>query len=338
MELIPETFFEEMTSWLLLVGMAISIAGLTKGADWLVNGAVGLAKNLGINKIIIGATVVSLGTTAPECAVSVAAAWQGKPGLALGNAVGSVIANTGLVFGLCCVIAMIPLNRFVLNRHGWVQVGAAGLLALIALGLGTIPRWVGMLFVVILGVYLIVSIRWARQYGQKEQAWELEHKAETHEKIKGKGAVGVLKDFGLIVVGLALVIFFSKIMVGSVTVLARRMHVPEDVLAVTLVAFGTSLPELVTAIAAVAKGHKELMVGNIVGANILNVLFVVGFASLATPLEVPHNFYTLHFPVMLTTLVLFRIYIFISKTTFRRWQGVLLLMVYGAYLVLLFTK
>lgn len=324
-----------LSSWLLVTALVAALALLTKGADWFVEGAAGLAGQLGLSKIIIGATVVSVGTTMPECVVSVLGAWMGKPELALGNAVGSIIANAGLIFGVCCLFAAIPLDRFVLNRHGWIQMGAAVLLVILAIVLrGTIPRRVGVGLVLLLAAYLYVSVRWARQYARRSSV-AARHIAEEISEIAPPQ--GFARETIMIVAGLLLVLLGSRIVISCVQELALRIGVPEDILAVSLVALGTSLPELVTGVTSVAKGHSEIMLGNVIGANILNVLFVVGFAATARPLAVPVTFFLLHFPVMLTILLLFRLYIFSSRLTFHRWQGGLLLGIYTTYIVALYV-
>ena len=164
--LIPEAWFAGLPQWALLALTALSIGVLGKGADWLVDSASGLAYRLGISKVIVGATIVSLGTTSPECAVSVMAAWSGEPGLALGNAIGSIIADTGLIFGLGCLITVLPADRFVLSRQGWVQFGSGVLLAAVCYGAfvisgdgATLGRPVGLLMLALLVLYLYVSIR-----------------------------------------------------------------------------------------------------------------------------------------------------------------------------------
>ena len=164
--LIPKEWFID-ADWLPLVVVAVvATAVLVKGADWLVEGASGLAFRLGMPKVIVGATIVSLGTTSPECAVSVMAAWGDEPGLALGNAVGSIIADTGLIFGVGCLIVALPADRFVLSRQGWVQFGAAVLLAALCFSAfwvdgpaAQIDRRVGVLFLLLLALYLSLRIR-----------------------------------------------------------------------------------------------------------------------------------------------------------------------------------
>ena len=325
------------STFVLLIIIVVCIVMLSAGADWMIDGVVDLAERTGLPKIVIGATIVSLGTTLPEAFVSVMAAYMGNPGLALGNGVGSIIADTGLIFGLTCLLAAVPVNRFILNRTGWVQVGVATLLVAIALAVWLfsenpprLERWVGFLFLALLVVYLYITYRWAKQ-GTGVLA-ETENEVEQHE------LMSVGKSWLLIVVGLVLVIIGARILVPSASEIAVRFGVPEDVIAATMVAFGTSLPELMTAIAAVRKGHPEITVGNIVGADVLNVLFVIGAAAAASPLLIPMNFYYFHFPAMLIILYSFRVFISMNRGgEFHRWQGVWLLGVYLVYVILQYT-
>jgi cation:H+ antiporter len=317
-----------------LIGtVAICILSLAKGADWMIDGVVYLASRTGLPRIVIGATIISLGTTMPEAFVSVMAAWMGDPGLALGNGVGSIIADTGLIFGLTCMMTVIPMNRFILNRTGWIQVGAATLLVGISLaaliwmeGGPILPRWVGVLFLLLLGGYLYMTYTWAKQ------GVEIGIDSEKNDT---PGPMGLGLCWLMIIGGLLIIVASARILVLAASEIAQRIGVPDDVVAATIVAFGTSLPELMTAIAAVRKGHPEIMVGNIVGADVLNCLFVIGAAAVAKPLVIPPNFYLFHFPAMLIILYLFRFFIFTNKDGhFRRWQGGWLFGIYVLYLVL----
>ncbi|MFW6066268.1 MAG: calcium/sodium antiporter [Planctomycetota bacterium] len=332
--LIPESFFAARAEWPLWLMAAFGIAVLVFGADRAVGAGAKLAAALGMSKVIIGATVVSLGTTSPEAVVSVRAAWMGDPGLALGNGVGSIIADTALIFGLCCLLRRLPLDSFVLNRHGWLQLGSGVLLVGLSLVLLAvagdinnvfIPRWAGVGLLVLLVVYLYLSVKWARRHPEILEGLDVEVEAPA------KSTVGTsIYQLLMVLFGLALVIGGAEMLIGSVQEISIRRGVPSAVLAVTLVAFGTSLPELATALAAILKGHGDMMVGNIVGADILNVLFVVGASATATRLQVQPYFFYLFFPVMMFVLILLRIFIFTSGSSFRRWQGVPLL---GAYVV-----
>jgi cation:H+ antiporter len=338
--LIPQVWFDPLATGLLLAIVLAAMGILIKGADWLVEAAAHVAYRLGISKVIVGATVVSLGTTSPEAAVSVMAAWAGQPGLALGNAVGSIIADTGLIFGLGCLISVIPADRYVLKRQGWVQFGAASLLAALCYAAfitrgdaARLGRGVGILMLALLVAYLIASVRWSRQHPFTS--------APAAPKRRGAGpTLPIVLALG--VVGLGLVILASRVLICSVSVLAVRWGVPQVVIAATIVALGTSLPELVVGVTSVLKGHTELLVGNVIGADVLNVLFVIGASAAAAELpiveagaRVPRIFLYLHLPAMLIILGIFRLYIFSasSRGSFRRWYGLPLVALYVAYVV-----
>ncbi len=322
--------------WLLLLVIVVSIVVLSKGADWMVDGVVSLAERTGLPKIVIGATIVSLGTTMPEAFVSVMAAFSGDPGLALGNGVGSIIADTGLIFGLSVLIAPIPMNRYILNRAGWWQVGSATFLVLISIGAALVlpnpvlGRGVGITLLLLLAVYMYMSYRWATDGESPDISVEELDKASQRT---------VPVSLLLIVIGIALVILGAKLLIPSVSDFAIRVGVPNDVVAATMVAFGTSLPELITAITAIRRGHPEITLGNVIGADILNSLFVIGAAATAVPLAVPRNFFVLHFPAMLLILWSFRCFVAMNRdaTHFKKWQGGVLLSIYLAYIVLQYT-
>jgi len=343
----PEWFLGAPKPVLLLI-TAVSMAVLVKGADFLVEGASGLAYRFGMPKVIVGATIVALGTTSPECAVSVMAAWAGEPGLALGNAVGSIIADTGLIFGIGCLLAFLPADRFVLSRQGWVQFSVAVLLAVLCFGAfalqgdaAELGRSVGILLLALLVGYLILSVRWSRKHPHGEPFQEPAAVGGAPHAAEAERSIFLL--LGLVMLGLAIVIVGSHVLIESVSELARQWRVPEVVIAGTLVAFGTSLPELVVGITSIRKGHPELLVGNVIGADILNVLFVVGASAAAAPLpildpaaRVPAIFLLVHLPTMLAVLLMFRLFIFraVRKGRFNRWMGWPLVITYVAYLVI----
>lgn len=325
--------FTAFPLWGLLLAIAFTVFLLSKGADWMIDGAVSLALRTGLPKIVIGATILSLGTTAPEAFVSVMAAFMGNPGLALGNGVGSIIADTGLIFGLTALIATPPINKWILNRTGWWQMGSAALLVLLGgvavllnPGEPIICRGMGILLLILLGLYMMMTYRWARSKDNPDIQMETEN---------GNPEVSLILTLVMLLGGLLLVIIASRLLIPAASETARRLGVPEDVIAATMVAFGTSLPELTTAITAIRKGHPEITIGNIVGADVLNALFVIGAAATAVPLAIPRTFFLFHFPAMLLIIVSFRIFISMDKDgRFRRWQGGWLLGLYLAYVVI----
>lgn len=331
-------------SWPSLAIIIITSLGiLGKAADWLVRFAVRLSEMSGIPKLVIGATIVSLGTTTPEAVVSVLAAFQGKPGLALGNAVGSIICDTGLILGLACLISPLRLDRKVVNRQGWIQFGSGVLLVVASLpGLsvlsafesgGNLERSWGILFLVLLAVYIWQSIRWSRR-------GEITTIPEELEEVSNQRETSVPWIMLQLLGAIALVVGASWVLIPAVSEAATRMSIPESIIAATMVAFGTSLPELVTAVTAARRGHGELAVGNVVGADILNVLFVAGASAAATPggLMAPAHFFTLYFPSMLAILLVFRIGVWFSGTHLRRPFGAILLATYLMVTVLSYVQ
>lgn len=316
-------------AWLALI-MIASLTVLAYGASAMVDGAVHLARRTGMRRVLIGATVVAIGTSLPEMFVSTIAAWKGNPGLALGNGVGSVLCDTGLIFGLVCFLSPLPANNFVLNRTGWVQVISATVLVILAIILKfispeepVIPRAAGVLFLGLLCFYLYLSVGWAKQGGMES--------GETDSM----PLMSLTKSFILFAVGLTGILASCRMLVPTAAEIAVRFGVPQDVIAATLVAFGTSLPELTTALVCVKKGHPSIILGTIVGSDVLNILFVIGAAAAASPLKIPDNFYLFHFPAMLLILYSFRIFIYMNKgASFKRWQGGLIFIFYLTYLIL----
>ena len=299
---------------------------LGKGADLLVDEAVTLSVKWGIPKILIGATIVSLGTTLPEASVSVMAAVRGNPDLALGNAVGSIICDTGLIIGIAALISPLILNKKLVNRQGWLQFGAGIMLVLLSLAAGSsIPQFAGIIFIILLVLYMIITVRWSKDSNEPVPE-EIEHTDQAP-------IIFVLLKLAL---GVALIILSSKVLIPTVEITAIRLGIPESIIAATLVAFGTSLPELVTAISAARHGHGDLAIGNVIGADILNVLFVVGAAATVTPegLPIPEYFFKLQFPAMIAILLTFRLITLFSKKQIGRLFGLVLLAMYVAYTII----
>jgi cation:H+ antiporter len=325
------SFVEPLPLLALFAIIACFLFILAKGADMLVAEAVTLSVRWGVPTLLIGATIVSLGTTLPETAVSVAAAMSGRPGLALGNAVGSIICDTGLILGIAALMRPIPLDLKIVNRQGWIQLGSGLMLVLLTVPWssptrifvdgGRLPQWAGWLFVTLLVVYIVKSIQWARN-----------GEAIAEEAPTADGArTGLV--FIKLLVGMALVILSSKVLIPTVEVTAIRLQVPEAIIAATLVAFGTSLPELVTVVASVRKGHSSLALGNVIGADILNVLFVAGTAAAVTSggLVADERFFRLLFPGMLFILIVFRLSVIFSGKALGRGTGLILL---GTYVLI----
>jgi len=334
MDALLHEFLMNSSILLSLITLAVSLFTLGKGADLLVDSAVDLSLKWGMPKMVIGATIVSLGTTLPEASVSTLAAIKGNAELALGNAIGSIIADTALIIGFAAVLGTVPVDKRLIRRQGIMQFLAALLLTAISMPFfspgreGRIYQWMGWIFVVLLACYMYISFCWAKD-SMEDSVLE---PAEENNK-----PLGLL--FLLLTAGIAVVVMSSKVLIPAVEVSATKAGIPQSIIAATLVAFGTSVPELVTAITAVKKGHGELAAGNIIGADILNVLFVLGVAAAVTPagIRVPIGFYYLQFPTMLLVLGLFRFCSTRKSGVITRVQGAFLFIFYIIYVILNFV-
>lgn len=325
-------FISGSSAPVLILIIGVLIYGLGKGADTLVEEAVILSSKIGISKVLIGVTIVSLGTTFPEAAVSVFAAIEGRPEIALGNAVGSIICDTGLILGLITLFAPISLKSRVIHKQGWFQLLAGFLLVASCIPFlrggnifktgGFLPRQMGIVFLILLGFYLWGSIKWMKRE---------ENDQEKIDGDKTRGKRSYLSTVLKIVSGSGLVVISSHFLIPTVQESALRLNLPEGIISATLVAFGTSLSELVTSVTAVRKGYGELAIGNIIGADILNVLFVAGASATVTNggLEAPVHFFKLLFPAMIGSLVIFRIGIHYSGGVFKKQFSLILLSIYA---------
>ena len=325
--------------WTLLTAIAFLIFVLGTGADMMVDAAVELSRRWGVPQSVVGATIVSLGTTFPECAVSVAAAIQGEPDIALGNAVGSIICDTGLILGLANCMAPLPLDRQVVGRQGWIQLGAGVLLVVSCFPFaapaaafvqgGRLPRPMGWVFLLLLAFYIVFSVRWSRMADPAGQTAEPPPAARTGRTLLPLAG------------GAAMVVVASRLLIPLVGETALRLSVPESIVGATLVAFGTSLPELATSLVAAMKKEMDISVGNLVGSNVFNIISVLGAASLVRPLQIEGGFFqgglVVDYLVMMGISVL--PWFMMRKTAcLTRANGAVLLMCYGTYIGYLVWK
>jgi cation:H+ antiporter len=320
------SIFANLHFGFLIIFILISFVALAYSADHIVEAAINISQKYSIPKVIIGATIMSLGTTLPEVCVSVMAALQGKSSIALGNAVGSVICDTGLILGIVCLISKVPVSSSLNQKQGWLQL-IAGVLLVIACtpsfnweqlttNGGYFSKTIGWVFLVLLGGYLYLNLHWSKS------------NKSTVQLHKSKENVNPLV-FKLILMFILLALS-SEILILSATQIAQRLHIPDSIVAITAIALGTSLPELSSAITSVRKGHAELALGNIIGADILNILFVAGSAAAFSPngLKVDPIFFTRMFPIMLALLFTLRIGLFVSKKHFNKFFAFLLVAIY----------
>ncbi|MGM0559911.1 MAG: calcium/sodium antiporter [Pseudomonadota bacterium] len=310
---------------LLLVGLIL----LCGGGEFLVRGSVGVARHLGISQLLIGLTLVGFGTSSPELVASVQAALAGAPGISVGNVVGSNISNILLIVGSTAVIMPILCSRFALKRDGTVM-----LLATIIFGgvcyLGFITRAIG------LGLFLALAGYLAFCYVQERRSTAAArlHEAEAAEieALPGSLTRNLLVALG----GLVAVLVGASLLVSSAIELARLAGVSETLIGLTVVAIGTSLPELVASVIAALKRHADVAFGNILGSNLFNLFGIMGVTAMVKPIPVPDEIMRLDYWVLLGASLLL-----ILAATFglriRRWQGAIFVILYATYLSYLYS-
>ena len=316
---------------------ALGLVLLIKGGDWFVDGATGIAERFHVPEIIIGATVVSIGTTLPEVMVSATSALTGHGEIAYGNAIGSIICNTALIAAITVAVRPCPVDRDSLKTPVLFFFVSAAIYCLNAYLTGYFSRVLGVALLLLFAVYMYMTIR----QGFRNPAPPEEAAAGEPENSKGN-SMG--KDILLLVVGAALVAVGADLLVDNGTLIAKALGVPESVIALTFVALGTSLPELVTAITSLAKGHGALSLGNVIGANIFNLVLVCGVSMTLAPFRIPQSStirginasLVLDIPLMLFVMAFLTLPA-LAKRKLSRYQGVVLLILYAAFCAIQFT-
>ena len=319
-----------MTGSILLVAGGLVLLAL--GGELLVRGAVGMAARLGISPLLAGLTIVGFGTSTPELATSVQAAMAGSPGIAVGNVVGSNIANILFILGLSAVILPLSVNPKSFRRDS-IALGGSAVLCTGAVLSGVLGPMIG----IVLLAGLVGYVWWA--YKSESVANDDEchrHEAEAEDRPVPPGTGPVILG-GMIVAGLAAAIFGAGWLVDGATVLASAAGVSESVIGLTVVAVGTSLPELIACIVAVLRKHEDVALGNIVGSNIYNVLGILGLTSIIQPIEVPAEIAAFDIWVMLGVTALLIVQLR-SGWKLSRIEGALLVALYAAYTTLLVLR
>ena len=320
----------------MLISVALFAVGLVlliKGGDWFVDGATGIATRFRLPDIVVGATVVSIGTTLPEVMVSATGALQGQGAMAYGNAIGSIICNTALIAAISVACNPGPVNVKTMKMPVIFFFGSAAMYCLAAYVLGTFPRWMGFVMLTIFIVYTVLNVR----NGLKNPD------AGASEEEEGSKQRTLLVELGLLVLGAAVIAVGADLLVDHGTIIAQALGVPETVIALTFVALGTSLPELVTTITSLKKGRASLGIGNVIGANVFNLVLVSGVAVTLAPFDVPvgkmlfgqNASLVLDIPLMLLVMLLLTVPA-LTKKKLGRWQGIALLGIYAAFCLVQF--
>ena len=312
---------------------AVGLVLLIKGGDWFVDGATDIAEHFHVPELVIGATIVSLGTTLPEVMVSATSAVSGHGEIAYGNAIGSIICNTALIAAITVSVRPGPVDPKSLKTPVFFFFAAAALYSINAYLTGYFGYAIGICLLIILALYLYCTIRQG-----------LKNPAPAEETEASKESRALWLSIVMLIGGAALIAVGANLLVDNGTLIAQALGVPESVIALTFVALGTSLPELVTAITSLIKGHGSLSLGNVIGANILNLVLVSGVASVLRPFSIPQEktlfgvnaSLVLDMPLMLFVMAFLTIPALTTKKL-HRYQGIVLLCIYAAFCVIQFA-
>lgn len=299
--------------------LALGFFMLVKGADWFVDGTSGIADRLGVPQLVIGLTIVAMGTSAPEAAVSITAALKGSAEITIGNIVGSNILNIWIILGLTAVIISTAVAKSTIK----VEMPYMIFVTAVLLAMGGTGQVVSLVEGILLWILFLIYLGYLFAMAKRDQQ-EVEEEADEKP---------IWKLLAATVVGLVLIVWGSSVTVDAATAIAQIIGLSERFIGLTIVALGTSLPELVTSVSAALKGKSDIAIGNIVGSNIFNILFVVGTAALITPVEFQPNF-------MIDTVVAIAAAVMLlvcvaKKQLLVRSAGILMLVCYAGYLVYL---
>ena len=309
--------------FLQLLLLALGFFLLVKGADWFVEGSSGIADKFGIPQLVIGLTIVAMGTSAPETAVSITAALKGNANIAVGNVVGSNILNILIILGISSVITSIAVAKTTIRYEIPIMLGITLLLLAFGANGGTICLWEGIVLLLCFSGYLFYMFVMTKKGEMQSEAME-----DTKKPIWKLLLAGV--------VGVGLIIWGSDITVDAATALAKTFGMSEKFIGLTVVALGTSLPELFTSVIAARKGKADIAIGNIVGSNIFNILFVIGTSALIIPVAFEASF-VIDCLVAVAAGVILWLCVF-HKKKLKRLDGIIMLAAYAAYFVYLLMK
>ena len=315
------------------MNLMMTIGGLALllfGGEVLIRGAVGLAKRVGISPFIVGLTIIGFGPSAPEVVVSVDAALSGSPGIAVGNVIGSNIANILLIVGSAALFVPLAVHPDALKRDGTMMAFATVLFIAIAL-MGTATWYHGVVSIIVLVAYLTYSVWSDRQKNDATAQLHRDKGEQLQSGLPNKLWVMLLA----LGIGLAALVAGSRFAVIGASAIAREAGISEEVIGITLVAFGTSLPELATAMVAAARKQADVCIGNVIGSNIFNLLGITGAAAIAAPLPFAASVVSFDIWVLLAVTVLF-LWFMLTGRRIQRWEGAVLLLLYFSYISLHF--
>jgi cation:H+ antiporter len=306
----------------ILAGLAL----LVKGGDYLVDGSVAIAKRARLSEMVIGLTVVGFGTSMPELLVSAQSAWMGSSGIAIGNVVGSNISNIALILGVTAMIHVIPSQKITLHLDLPFMLLSFVLFVAIAMT-GSVGRVAGVIGVLMLICFVAYQVRQSRKANKAQEKLAAEH----HEQATGVEPMALWKAILLVIVSFLAMVFGANILVEGASNIARLLGVTDRIIGLTIVAVGTSLPELFSSVMAAVKGKTDMAIGNIIGSGTFNILSVIGISAIITPITGTNIGFAFDYALMIFLGVLLWVFLR-SKYVLERWEGFVLTAIYVAYL------
>ncbi|MCK5255267.1 MAG: calcium/sodium antiporter [Deltaproteobacteria bacterium] len=333
----------------------IGLVLLVKGSDFFVASAMRISKRLGVSEFVIGPTLVAFGTSLPEMGASIVASIKHQSGIVVGNVLGSNVANIGLIMGIVAVLWVLKTNSQMLKRDGYIMLFAA-VLFYIFLFNGVVSRIEGSVFLVLYVVYVLFVIETASKSDQvyhfKDFITYFFKFSYIHTISKGfflgnyKGKKGhsedtftkggILKELGIIVLSIIAICYGAKFLVEEAVFFAKFFHVPQTLIGLSLIAIGTSLPELAVSLSAARKGFGNIVVGNVIGSNIANIFLIIGVSSIISPLAVIKSTIFISAPFMIFMTLLF-LFFMLSRKQLERIEAIILLLLYGFFLSYMFV-
>ena len=320
---------------MLFIQILVGVLGLLGGGELLVRGASRLAVRLGMSPLVVGVTIVGFGTSVPELVTCLEAAWKGAPGIAIGNIVGSNIANILLILGAAAAIRPFMCSRAAIVRDGGLVIATSLAFTLVAMT-GELERWMGVVFVGGLIFYLgWLYVSESRSGGELALADDVPSIPQVAEDTRFFFRFPWVVDLALVIAGIVVVVIGANFLVDGAVEIARMFDISEDVIGLSLVALGTSLPELATSIVAAVRKHSEIALGNVLGSNVYNILGIGGITALVHPIPVSPSMLAVDFPIMvgvsIAMVVMAR-----SRGRLSRGEGLLLLAAYVVYIGMLY--
>lgn len=319
-----------MNDWIPVILFILGLILIISGSGWFIDSTIWIAKVLKVPNLIIGATLVSLCTTLPEAMVSGSSAIKGNADIAFGNAMGSIAFNTGFILSLTMILIQPKLTeKKKLRKNSLILFFIFIVLTVFSILFDALTRITGILFLGMVVLYIYSNVLDAKMDSRSRR--------NKYERV-AKDKKTIVKNIFLFIIGIVFTIYGANLLVSNGEIIAKILGVPDVIIGLTLTAFGTSLPELVTSITSIIKKAHDISIGNIIGANILNIILVLGISSSILPIKIQNSYLTTYIPFTFAIIALVVFFIFANRTRLKRWNGIIVMGLYFTYVYFMFFK